>query len=75
MNDWMNYVNHHSENRSDGLKDQYLLDIKVVVEMMKISSELVFNWDHTGMGNWKQWKWKPEMENAWKWSNCHINVP
>jgi len=42
----------------DELKEQYLLDIKVVVEMMKIPSELVFNWDHTGVnivpGPWKQ---------------------
>lgn len=29
------------------LKKQYLLDIKVVVEMAKVLAELVFNWDHT----------------------------
>jgi len=33
----------------DELKEQYLLDIKAVVEMMKVPSELVFNWDHTGI--------------------------
>ena len=31
------------------LKDQYLLDIKVVVEVAKVPAELVFNWDHTGI--------------------------
>ena len=29
----------------DELKEQFLLDIKVVVEMMKIPGELAFNWD------------------------------
>ena len=29
------------------LKEQYLLDIKVVVKMAKVPAELVFNWDHT----------------------------
>ena len=33
----------------DELKEQYLLDIKAVVEMEKVPSELVFNWDHTGI--------------------------
>ena len=31
------------------LREQYLLDIKVVVEMEKVPPELVFNWDHTGI--------------------------
>ena len=33
----------------DELKEHYLLDIKVVVETEKVPSELVFNWDHTGI--------------------------
>ena len=31
------------------LKVQYLLDIKVVVEMEKVPLELAFNWDHIGI--------------------------
>jgi len=31
------------------LREQYLFDIKVVVEMEKVPPELVFNWDHTGI--------------------------
>ena len=31
------------------LKEQYLLDIKVVVEMAKVPAELVFNCDHAGI--------------------------
>ena len=33
----------------DDLKEQYLLDIKAVVEMEKVPPELVLNWDHTGI--------------------------
>ena len=33
----------------DDLKEQYLLDIKAVVEMEKAPPELVLNWDHTGI--------------------------
>ena len=52
----MNYVERKATTTAkidlshfDELKEQYILDIKVVVEMMKIPSELVFNWDHTGI--------------------------
>ena len=31
------------------LKTQYLFDIKETVEMMEIPTELVINWDHTGI--------------------------
>ena len=31
------------------LKEEYLLDINVIVEMDKVPPELVFNWDHTGI--------------------------
>ena len=45
--------NKSSKNRSIMLpimlREQYLLDIKVVVEMEKVPPELVFNWDHTGI--------------------------
>ena len=46
----------------DELKEQYLLHIKVVVEMMKIPSELVFNWDHTGINivPGSQWTMEPK---------------
>lgn len=33
----------------DNLKEQFLLDIKAVVEIEKIPHDLVFNWDHTGI--------------------------
>ena len=33
----------------DELKDQYLMDIKSVVEMEEIPPQLVFNWDQTGI--------------------------
>ena len=33
----------------DDLKEQFLLDIKAVVEIEKIPHDLVFNWDHTGI--------------------------
>ena len=52
----MNYVKQKATTTAkidlshfDELKEQYILDIKVVVEMMKIPIELVFNWDHTGI--------------------------
>lgn len=52
----MNYVKRKATTTAkidpshfDELKEQYLLDMMVVVEMMKIHSELVFNWDHTGI--------------------------
>ena len=46
----------------DELKEQFLLDIKVVVEMMKIPGELVFNWDHTGINivPGSQWTMEPK---------------
>lgn len=31
------------------LKEQYLLDIKVVVEMEDIPADLIMTWDHTGI--------------------------
>lgn len=33
----------------DNLKEQFLLDIKAVVEIEKIPHDLIFNWDHTGI--------------------------
>ena len=46
----------------DELKEQYLLDIKAVVEMEKVPSELVFNWDHTGIDivPGTQWTMEPK---------------
>ena len=48
----------------DELKEQYLLDIKVVVEMMKIPSELVFNWDHTGINIVPGSQWTVEAKES-----------
>ena len=50
----------------DELKEQYLLDIKLVVEMMKIPCELVFNWDHTGVNIVPGSQWTMEV-NGSKW--------
>lgn len=33
----------------DNLKEQFLLDIKAVVEMEEIPLDLIVNWDQTGM--------------------------
>ena len=48
----------------DELKEQYLLDIKVVVEMEKVPSELVFNWDHTGINIVPGSKWTMEQKGS-----------
>jgi len=40
-----------SVSNFEELKQQFLLDIKVVVELEKISSELVINWDQTGINH------------------------
>jgi len=48
----------------DELKEQYLLDIKVVVEIMKIPSELVFNWDHTGINIVPGSQWTMEAKGS-----------
>ena len=33
----------------DKLKEQYLLDIKVVVELEEIPKDVIINWDQTGI--------------------------
>ena len=33
----------------NAVKEQYLLDIKNVIEMDEISDDLVLNWDQTGI--------------------------
>ena len=33
----------------EDLKEQFLIDIKVVVDMEDVPPELVFNWDQTGI--------------------------
>ena len=67
--DRMNYVKRKASTSAkidpshfDELKEQYLLDIKVVVEMMRVPSELVFNWDHTGINivPGSQWTMEPK---------------
>ena len=52
----------------DELKEQYLLDIKVVVEMMKIPSELVFNWDHIGINIVPGSQWTMEVKDLKGWN-------
>ena len=67
--DRMNYVKRKASTSAkidpshfDELKEQYLLDIKVVVEMMKVPNEFVFNWDHTGINivPGSQWTMEPK---------------
>ena len=48
----------------DELKEQYLLDIKAVVEMEKVPSELVFNWDHTGINIVPGSQWTMEQKGS-----------
>ena len=36
-------------HRFEELKEQYLFDIKVVVEMEEIPHDLIINWDQTGI--------------------------
>ena len=52
----MGYVKHRASTKAkvavqtfDELKTQFLLDIKIVVEMNEIPPELVINWDQTGI--------------------------
>ena len=48
----------------DEMKEQYRLDIKAVVEMVKYSSELVFNWDHAGINIVPGSKWTMEQKES-----------
>ena len=46
------------------LKEQYLLDIKVVVEMEDIPPDLIMNWDHTGINIVPGCPWTMEERGA-----------
>ena len=52
----MNFVKRKATTKSkvtvehfDKLKEQYLLDIKVVVELEEIPEDVIINWDQTGI--------------------------
>ena len=51
------------------LKEQYLSDIKVVVEMEDIPADLILNWDHTGINIVPGCPWTME-EKGTKRVNC-----
>ena len=43
----------------EAVKEQFLFDVKVVVEMEEIPHDLIINWDQTGIhyipvGSWKE---------------------
>jgi len=46
------------------LKEQYLLDIKIVVEMEEIPADLILNWDHTGINIVPGCPWTMEEKGA-----------
>ena len=46
------------------LKEQYLLDIEVVVEMEDIPADLIMNWDHTGINIVPSCPWTMEEKGA-----------
>ena len=46
------------------LKEQYLLDIEVVVEMEDIPADLIMNWDHTGINIVPGCPWTMEEKGA-----------
>ena len=48
----------------DELKEQYVLDIKAVVEMEKVPSEIVFNWDYTGINIVPGSQWTMERKDS-----------
>ena len=63
----MGYVKHKACSREkvepshyEQLKEQYLLDIKVAVEMGDIPADQILNWDHTGI-NIVPWTLVPSM--------------
>ena len=56
----------------DALKEQYLLDIKVIVTMEEIPPDLVVNWDQTGINyvpvsQWTMEKRVPKELKLWEW--------
>ena len=46
------------------LKEQFLLDIKVVVEMEDVPADLTMNWDHTGINIVPSCPWTMEEKGA-----------
>ena len=48
----------------EALKEQFLLDIKAVMEMENIPPELVFNWDHTGISIVPGSSWTMELKGS-----------
>ena len=46
------------------LKEQFIADIKAVVDMEDIPSELIFNWDHTGISIVPGSSWTMELKGS-----------
>jgi len=51
-------------SRYEELKEQYLWDIKVVVEMEDVPADLILNWDHTGINIVPGCPWTMEEKGA-----------
>ena len=48
----------------DAVKEQYLRDIKNVIEMYEIPDDLVLNWDQTGIHNVPVSSWTVDKEGS-----------
>ena len=46
------------------LKEQFLLDVKAVVDMEDLPSDLILNWDHTGINAVSGSQWTMETEGS-----------
>ena len=55
------------------LKEQFLLDIKVVVEMGNVPSDLILNWDHTGINIVPSSTWTMEAKGSKKVAAIGLN--
>ena len=48
----------------EAVKEQFLLDIKAVVEMEAVPPELIFNWDQTGISIVPGSSWTMEVKGS-----------
>ena len=76
----MNFVKRKATTKSkvtvehfDKLKEQYLLDIKVIVELEEIPEDLIINWDQTGINYVLFSQWTMSKEGS-KRVEVHVHV-
>ena len=48
----------------ESLKQQFLLDIKAIVELEEIPSDLIINWDQTGINNVPVSQWTMDKKGS-----------